>query len=208
MKQRTGRKLFGFLLSLALILGLMLAMSLTAYADSTIYNPASTYNGFDTLASGDATVTIDGVQYENTPVDWYVIGYDSTAKTVTLLSKQSFGNKAFNSQPPYSNAYDGSEIKSYVEGLTGKRQPLEGIKDALANISVTGDPSISGAVPYLLSTSEARGLSDTKKRELAPIGGCDRPATISDVRRSSTASTATSTRTSASCSSRSVSAPL
>ena len=49
MKQKTGRKLLGFLLSLAMIMGLMLGMSVTALAETeqseTIATTAKIVNG-------------------------------------------------------------------------------------------------------------------------------------------------------------------
>ena len=159
MKQKTGRKLLGVLLTLALVLGLMPGMSLTALAEGTTYNPASAYTDYAALNSSNTVVTIEEVAN----VEWYVIGYDSEAKTVTLFSKTSFGNKAFNSDNSKGHSYANSEIKTFVEGLTDDGQPLAEIKDALANISVTGNPSISGSVPYLLSTAEADKLDGTKK---------------------------------------------
>ena len=162
-KRKKGRTLQSFVLALAMVFstltGIVPGMSLTALADGTTYNPASTYTGYDTLKTNNTVVTINEVAN----VEWYVIGYSSDAKTVTLLSKSSFGNKAFNSNYSSGNNYASSEIKTFVEGLTGDGQPLAGIKGALANISVIGDPSISGAVPYLLSTTEANALDSTKK---------------------------------------------
>ena len=162
-KRKKGRTLQSFVLALAMVFstltGIVPGMSLTALADGTTYNPASTYTGYDTLKTNNTVVTINEVAN----VEWYVIGYSSDAKTVTLLSKTSFGNKAFNSNYSSGNNYASSEIKNFVEGLTGDGQSLAGIKGALANISVTGDPSISGAVPYLLSTTEANALDSTKK---------------------------------------------
>ena len=162
MRQKM-KQLMGILLTLALALGLMAGMSLTAYADGTIYNPASEYTGYGTLETNDTTVEIEGVQYKDATVDWYVIGYDSAGKTVTLLSKQPFGTSKFNNSTGDGNKYEGSVVKGYVEGLTGAGKPLAGIKDALANVSVT-DPSVTGKVPYLLNIKEAQDLSETKRK--------------------------------------------
>ena len=85
MRQKM-KQLTGILLSLALVIGLVPGMGLTAYADGTEFNPASTYTGFDTLAGSDDTVTITEVSN----IDWYVIGYDGANDTVTLLSKCEF----------------------------------------------------------------------------------------------------------------------
>ena len=98
MKHRR-KQFLSILLSLALILGLMPGMSLTAYADGTTYNPASTYTDFSGLIENDTEVTISEVSGKT----WYVIAYDGSS-TVTLLSKESFAYKAFNSNGP-SNVF-------------------------------------------------------------------------------------------------------
>ena len=145
MKQKIGRKLLSFLLTLAMVVGLMPGMSLTAYADGTTYNPASTYTGFGDLNTNNTEVTISEVSEKT----WYVIANDST--TVTLLSKQSFGNHAFNSNDSAGNVYANSEIKSYVEGLTGEGQPLAGISSVISDLT-------------LIDTATAQGLSETKRK--------------------------------------------
>ena len=163
-KRKFGRKLLSFLLTLAMVIGLMPGMGLTAYADGTTYNPASEYHDYDNLISNDTEVTISEVSGQT----WYVIAYNSSSSTVTLLSKQPFGSSMpFNDDVKKGHDYVGSDIEAYVEGLINDGQPLAGIKDALADISgkVTGNPStISGAVPYLLSYDVANVLSETKKK--------------------------------------------
>ena len=93
-KRKSGRKLLGFLLALALVVGLMPGMGLTAYADGTTYNPASEYHDYENLISTDTEVTISEVSGQT----WYVIAYDSSSSTVTLLPKSGFGTYAFNSE--------------------------------------------------------------------------------------------------------------
>ena len=161
---------------LSIVLAIVMAIStftgfvpgtcLKVQAEGTTYSPASGYKDYGALNSNSTTVQIEGVKIGDTIVDWYVINYNSTNQTVTLLSKQSFARKPFNSDTSKGHDYASSEIKTYVEGLTGENQPLAGIKDALADISenVEGNPdNISGAVPYLLSTTEATELDSTKK---------------------------------------------
>ena len=139
-----GKRWFGILLTLALILGLMPGMSLTAYADGTTYNPASTYTGFGELITNDTEVTISEVPGKT----WYVIANDNS--TVTLLSKESFENKAFNSSGTGNN-YESSEIKTYVDGLTGEGQPLAGISCVISDLT-------------LIDENMANGLSETKRK--------------------------------------------
>jgi hypothetical protein len=109
-----GKRWFGILLTLALILGLMPGMSLTAYADGTTYNPASTYTGFGELITNDTEVTISEVPGKT----WY---------------------------------YESSEIKTYVDGLTGEGQPLAGISSVISDLT-------------LIDKNMANGLSETKRK--------------------------------------------
>ena len=153
-RKKTGRKLLSFLLTLAMLVGLMPGMSLSVYADDDIYNPASSYN-YSTFTSKNNNTEFTIKQVPG--YTWYVIGYDSSAKTVTLLSKQSFGNHKFDGghwkgdyDYIYYNTYDDSDIKSYVEGLPGENQPLAGISSAMVG------------VPYLIDKTTADGLSKTK----------------------------------------------
>ena len=136
------KRFLGILLTLALVLGLVPGMSLTAYADGTTYNPASTYTGFGDLIAIDTEVTISEVSGKT----WYVIANNST--TVTLLSKQSFGDQKFNNSGS-ANDYATSTIKQYVDGLTEAGQPLAGISSVISELT-------------LINTTTAQGLSDTK----------------------------------------------
>ena len=141
--KKTGRRVLSFLLTLAMVVGLVPGMSLTAYADGTTYDPASTYTGFGDLNTNNTEVTIGSVP----EITWYVIANDSS--TVTLLSKQSFERQQFNSDTAKGNAYETSEIKTYVEGLTGEGQPLAGISSVISDLT-------------LIDTATAQGLSKTK----------------------------------------------
>ncbi len=155
---RKMRRLLASLLGLVLALGVVLGIApREALADDAIYYPASNYDGYGALATGDDTVYIDGVK----DIGWYVIGYDADAKTVTLLAMQTVDNSAFNSTGT-SNAYAGSTIEAKVKGLTGEGQLLAEIASVLANVNVA-NPDVSGVVPYLLSSDEANQLSDTKR---------------------------------------------
>ncbi|WP_026670424.1 leucine-rich repeat protein [Butyrivibrio sp. AE3006] len=140
------KRFLGFLLSLVMVLGLMPGMSLTAYADGTTYNPASTYTGFGDLITNDTEVTISEVSGKT----WYVIANDSS--TVTLLSKQSFANQAFNSDTSKGNNYETSDIKKYVDGLTGEGQPLEKISRVISDLTLIDKITAQG-----LSVTKAKG---------------------------------------------------
>ncbi len=117
----------------------------TVNAGNTTFNPASTYTGFGGLNTNNTELTISEVS----GITWYVIANDSS--TVTLLSKQSFGSQQFNSDTAMGNDYETSEIKTYVEGLTGEGQPLAGISSVISDLT-------------LIDTTTAQGLSETKRK--------------------------------------------
>ena len=163
MKQRTGRKLFGFLLSLALVLGLMPGMCLTAYAATETYT-----NLIPTSSDTDLTskqVTFNGYK-------WYIIADNSTAAdagTVTLLAADtSFGTSTFKSDNS-SNSYNSSDVKAYLDnivaGKAGEGKPnFKAVADAIQPVTLTTYKYASttevaetteNAKLYLLSTSEA-----------------------------------------------------
>ena len=142
------KRFLAIFFSLALVLGLMPGMSMTAYADGTTYNPASEYHDYDNLISNDTEVTISEVSGQT----WYVIGYDSSRSTVTLLSKSGFGNHVFNSLISKGNDYATSEIKKYVDGLTGEGQPLAEISSVISDLTLID------------KETAAQGLSLTKRK--------------------------------------------
>lgn len=102
MKQKTGRKLFAFLLSLALLLGLLPGMSLTAYA-------AAAYN----LWVGGVQVTSDNLIIDNS--DSTAINgsatYDPEAHTLTLENFSYTG-------PGHSDGEEGGGIDCREGNLT------------------------------------------------------------------------------------------
>ena len=114
----------------------------TVSAGNTTFNPASSYTDFNNLITNDTEVTINEVSGKA----WYVIACD--ASTVTLLSKQSFGNQAFNNSGT-GNDYATSDIKTYVDELTGEGQPLAGISSVISDLT-------------LIDIITARELSATK----------------------------------------------
>ena len=160
-----GRKLMSFLLTLAMVVGLMPGMSLTAYAATETY----------TALKNDATV----VHFHNS--DWYIIADDSTSATegtVTLLSAdESFGMSVFNSEA--NNSYNASAVKAYlsrvVAGTAGEGKPnfsdvagaIEPVDLTTYNYNSTTEvkETTDGAKLYLLDTAAANGLHDTIKSD-------------------------------------------
>ena len=95
-KEKLRRKLLSFLLTLAMVVGLLPGMGLLAYADG-----APPYAG---LKNTTTVVTFDGKP-------WYLIDYDDT--TVTLLSKECVGASAFGTNQEYLE-YSGSTVETAV----------------------------------------------------------------------------------------------
>ena len=146
-KRKLGKKLLSFLLTLAMVVGLMPGMGLTAYAATYDSNPyASLVNTTTTVKFND--------------IDWYIIKDESTAVdvgTVTLFAKEMIGGSMFHSE---SNAYSTSTVKSYLDGLTTEGKAFAGVADAIETVKVKGSDSDNevDAKLWLLSTEEASSL--------------------------------------------------
>lgn len=115
-------------------------MSLTAYAAT------------DTYTTLKNNVTI--VHFND--YDWYIIEDNSTSATegtVTLLAKDPIGKSEFHST---SNAYSGSEVKTYLDNLTGTGGSFASVADAIETVKVKGSDSDNevDAKLWLLSTTE------------------------------------------------------
>ena len=146
MKQKLGRKLLSFLLTLAMVIGLVPGMSLTAYAATDTY----------TALKNNATVVLFN------GYNWYIIEDNSTSATegtVTLLAADNgFGLSKFSDSN--SNAYSSSKIKDALDEMTAEGGAFAGVADAIADTDLA-DVSVTGAKLYLLSTSEAQNLNST-----------------------------------------------
>ena len=150
------RRLFGILLSLALMLTMMPGMMLTAYADST-----KAYANYDVTTDANKNKSVDelaALQVNFNGKPWYIIADNSDSATegkVTLLAADtSFGRSEFNNTN--DNAYGGSTVQQYLLGLT----TTGGFKVVAEAISDTNLNDVGGVVSklYLLSTEEASNL--------------------------------------------------
>ena len=144
MKHKTRTKAMSWLLSLALMLSLVPGMSLTAYATTDTYT---------TLKNNVTVVQFNGY-------NWYIIEDNSTSATegtVTLLAKDPIGKSKFHST---SNAYSGSEVKTYLDNLTGTGGSFASVADAIETVKVKGSDSDNevDAKLWLLSTTEVNNL--------------------------------------------------
>jgi len=101
------KQLFGTILSLVLVLGLMPGMSLTALAEDP-------YAG---LKNTTTPVHFDGK-------DWYLINYDSN--TVTLLSKACVGASVFGTNSTYSGSTVETYVNNWYEGNIDAKTAVDG----------------------------------------------------------------------------------
>ena len=83
MKRKTGRKLLSFLLTLAMLVGLMPGMSLMAYAASTTV----TWNPSDIVPEhlGDDSFTKDGITFTAATCDFQVLTFGGGGTFTTTL---------------------------------------------------------------------------------------------------------------------------
>lgn len=127
MKQYKKR-IFGILLSFALMLTIMPALSQTAFAG--VAPPYEQYKNTTTVIKFDDK-------------DWYLIDYDSS--TVTLLSKECVGASQYNSSDSYV-AYDSSTVKTAVDNWYS------------SNITADAKAAVSGGAMFLLNNAQARTI--------------------------------------------------
>ncbi|SEK35195.1 Leucine rich repeat-containing protein [Butyrivibrio sp. ob235] len=143
---RIKKRFLGFLLTLALVLGLFPGMSLTAYATTETYSNLVPIGSEDATALTAKQVTFNGYK-------WYIIADNSTAvnaDTVTLLAAESFGESQFGSSNDYSNSTVKGYLEKIVTGTAGEGKPnFADVTDAI----VTNTDA--GGKLYLLSEAEA-----------------------------------------------------
>ena len=94
MKQKTGRKLLSFLLTLAMVLGLMPGMSLTAYA-ATAYASGQVF--VQNLKDGDIINSNVIINKNTTSCGLEIMDEDGT----TVLQSYAASQKVSNAQPGY-----------------------------------------------------------------------------------------------------------
>ena len=145
-KRKPVRKLLSFLLTLAMVVGLMPGMGLTAYAATDTY----------TTLKNNVTV----VHFND--YNWYIIEDNSTSAakgTVTLLAADDkFGLSKFSDNE--SSVYSSSKIKATLDAMTQEGGAFADVTDAIVSTDLE-DVSVIGAKLYLLSTSEAQNLNST-----------------------------------------------
>ncbi|WP_026494666.1 leucine-rich repeat protein [Butyrivibrio sp. WCD3002] len=149
---KNKKRFLGFLLSLALMLGLMPGMSLTAYADEWEGNP------YESLKN---TTTV--IKFDNK--DWYLIEDESTAAnagTVTLLAKDCVRASAYNGRGSGAN-YTGSTVQGIVNTWYA------------GNISEDAKTAVSGGEMFLLTIAQANAITSVDVRK------CSAPGTQNNV---------------------------
>ncbi|MBQ8944841.1 MAG: Ig-like domain repeat protein [Clostridia bacterium] len=161
MKLKTGRKILSFLLTIALLVGLMQGLGLTGFTyDDNPYAALVPTSSDDSNALNDKLISFNGNM-------WYIIEDNSTAVnsgTVTLLHATFLAKVPFSSSRDHT-AYKDSSIEGFLNGY------YEGSFAQFSNAIVPtdlNDVNVTGAKLYLLSTAEVQSLPDNIKKI-----GCD-----------------------------------
>ena len=165
-KRKLGRKLLSFILTLAMVVGLMPGMSLTAQAagNEGAYAKYLVTTETNKNKSGDDLTALQVTFNER---QWYIIEDNSsrsaTSGTVTLLSADtSFGTKTFD-DANYSNKYSTSQVKAYLDGMTEKGGAFADVAEAIETVNLTTNKydsnevyeTVNGVKLYLYRLSES-----------------------------------------------------
>ncbi|MBQ6757067.1 MAG: S-layer homology domain-containing protein [Oscillospiraceae bacterium] len=150
MKKLT--KALSFLLTLAMVVGLMPGMSLTAYAapsGSSLDNPFDSGEtvGYASLVNTTTVVNFDGK-------DWYLIEDNSTAAnagTVTLLLKECVDASEYDSTNS-SSTYSGSTVETAVNNYYTN------------SISSNVKSAIVDSKMFLLTTDQANAMTENTRK--------------------------------------------
>ena len=140
-KRKLGRKLLSFLLTLAMVMGLVPGMSLTAYAADVPYA---------SLKNTTSVINFDGKE-------WYLIDYD--ASTVTLLSKECVGASKFKPNEGDIYTYSGSIVESFVNNWYAD------------NISADAKAAVNGSGMFLLTKEQAQAITNTEVLKCTQASG-------------------------------------
>ncbi len=163
------KRFFGILLGLALVLGLLPGTTLTAYAAGE-----KAYAAYDVTTETNKTKSgndLTALQVTFNERQWYIIEDNSssaTSGTVTLLSAdRTFGTKKFDDMN-YSNKYSTSQVKTYLDSMTGTGGAFAGVAEAIETVNLTTNQynsndvyeTVNNVKLYLLSTEEAKSLPE------------------------------------------------
>lgn len=135
-------------------------MQTTARGATKYYTDLMPRNG-----DNDATMWFKKVTFNGIP--WYIIKDDSTSMnsgTLTLLAADNIGKAKFHE---LNNAYSGSSLRSYLDGLTQPGGSFAKVAKAIQTIKVQGserDAAVDAKL-YLLSTVEAKALPSDAVRK-------------------------------------------
>ncbi len=176
------KQLIGILLTLVMVLGQMPGMSLTAYAAGE-----KAYAAYDVTTETNKTKSgndLTALQVTFNDRKWYIIDDNSSSAksgTVTLLSADtSFGTKTFNNEKN-SNRYSTSQVKTYLDSMTGTGGAFAGVADAIETVNLTTNKynstnvyeTVNGVKLYLLSTEEAKSLPENVLKAKFTEGHCN-----------------------------------
>ena len=176
------KKLMNILLGIALVMGLVPEMGFTVYANDT-----KAYAAYDVTTEANKTKSgnaLTALQVSFNGIPWYIIADDSTAAdagTVTLLAAETtFGTKTFDDDENCSNKYSTSQVKTYLDSMTGTGGAFAGVADAIETVNLTTNKynsndvyeTVNGVKLYLLSTEEANSLPENVHKAEFTGGDC------------------------------------
>ena len=176
------KRFLGILLTLVMLLGLMTGMSLTAYADNQ-----KAYAAYDVTTETNKTKSgndLTALQVTFNERQWYIIEDNSssaTSGTVTLLSADTtFGTKTFD-DVNNSNKYSTSQVKTYLDSMTGTGGAFAGVAEAIETVNLTTNhynsnhvyETVNNVKLYLLSTEEAKSLPENVLKAEFTGGDCN-----------------------------------
>ena len=122
MKQKLGRKLLSFLLTLAMLVGLMPGMSLTAYAASTTV----TWNASDITGGNKTSFTKDGITITGKRIDY---DYKNISGPGTFTTESGKFTKI---------EVTADKVKISGTGWSGDNSKMTWTDDASSSVSYTG----------------------------------------------------------------------
>ena len=158
MKQKTGRKLLGVLLTVALLLGLAPGLGMPATAEGTTAEGTTAYAAYLVTADSNnnkSSSELKAIQVTFNGYKWYIIEDNSTSRnsgTITLLLAEGvIGLSKYG-----YDEYDNSTVKSYLATFTEENGSFANVASAIVDTE-------AGKL-YLLSWEKAMQLSENVRK--------------------------------------------
>jgi len=157
-------------------------MGLTAFADGE-----KSYAAYDVTTETNKTKggnALTALQVTFNERKWYIIEDNSssaTSGTVTLLSADTtFGTKTFDNNENSSDKYSTSQVKAYLDSMTGTDGAFADVAEAIETVNLTTNKfdstdvyeTVNGVKLYLLSVEEAVSLPENVRKAGFTGGDC------------------------------------